>query len=138
MRDLTNKADVEEILNGLRQVDLYVGIRLDNRITVRADAQEVTPQWSQQVWNHSPDGFNWGYGGSGPAQLALAILLYSGLPEEVAVALHQDFKWKFVANWADYLNWFLRGSDLRHWIEQQLWAEREKQLQAPGGPLDEP
>ncbi len=24
--------------------------------------------------NHSPDGFSWGYGGSGPAQLALAIL----------------------------------------------------------------
>ena len=24
--------------------------------------------------NHSPDGFEWGYGGSGPSQLALAIL----------------------------------------------------------------
>src|SRR5262245_55620958 len=30
---------------------------------------------SQAVFNHSPDGFAWGYGGSGPAQLALAILL---------------------------------------------------------------
>lgn len=27
------------------------------------------------VRNHSPDGFNWGYGGSGPSQLALAILI---------------------------------------------------------------
>lgn len=26
------------------------------------------------LFNHSPDGFEWGYGGSGPAQLALAIL----------------------------------------------------------------
>jgi len=25
--------------------------------------------------NHSPDGFNWGYAGSGPSQLAFAILL---------------------------------------------------------------
>ena len=24
--------------------------------------------------NHSPDGFEWGYGGSGPAQLALALV----------------------------------------------------------------
>jgi uncharacterized protein DUF6166 len=27
-----------------------------------------------EVRNHSPDGFEWGYGGSGPAQLALAML----------------------------------------------------------------
>jgi Family of unknown function (DUF6166) len=27
-----------------------------------------------EIANHSPDGFEWGYGGSGPAQLALAIL----------------------------------------------------------------
>jgi hypothetical protein len=26
------------------------------------------------LYNHSPTGFAWGYGGSGPAQLALAIL----------------------------------------------------------------
>jgi len=26
--------------------------------------------------NHSPDGFNWGYGGSGPSQLAAAITLH--------------------------------------------------------------
>lgn len=25
--------------------------------------------------SHSPDGFNWGYGGSGPAQLAAAVLI---------------------------------------------------------------
>jgi len=30
---------------------------------------------SQQVINHSPDGFNWGYGGSGPAQLSLGIAM---------------------------------------------------------------
>ena len=30
---------------------------------------------SLAVARHSPNGFGWGYGGSGPAQLALAILL---------------------------------------------------------------
>jgi hypothetical protein len=29
------------------------------------------------LFNHSPTGFEWGYGGSGPAQLALAILALS-------------------------------------------------------------
>ncbi len=51
---------------------------------------------SQQVWNHSPDGFNWNYSGSGPAQLALAILLEL-FPKEIAVSNHQDFKFKFIA-----------------------------------------
>jgi len=45
---------------------------------------------SQKVWNRSPDGFNWGYGGSGPAQLALAILL-EFVGKDLAVAWHQDF-----------------------------------------------
>jgi uncharacterized protein DUF6166 len=27
------------------------------------------------LYNHSPDGFSWGYAGSGPTQLALAMLM---------------------------------------------------------------
>jgi hypothetical protein len=52
----------------------------------------------QHKWKaHSPDGFEWGYGGSGPADLALNILLKFGLSRERAWTLHQDFKWHFVA-----------------------------------------
>lgn len=50
--------------------------------TLRFDGSEyflngelLTPEKSQKLINHSPDGFNHGYGGSGPAQLALAIML---------------------------------------------------------------
>jgi hypothetical protein len=57
------------------------------------DGVYLDPADSQKVWNHSPDGFNWGYGGSGPAQLALAIVLrLTGGYEN-----YQDFKFKFVA-----------------------------------------
>lgn len=42
---------------------------------VYLDGQYLDPKPSQKMRNHSPDGFNWGYGGSGPAQLALAIML---------------------------------------------------------------
>jgi hypothetical protein len=66
---------------------------------VWVDGVELKPQKSQKVWNHSPDGFNWGYGGSGPAQLALAILLHAGLDKDRAVQLHQEFKWEHVARW---------------------------------------
>lgn len=31
------------------------------------DGKYLSPKRSQKVYNHSPDGFNWGYTGSGPA-----------------------------------------------------------------------
>ncbi len=50
------------------------------------------------LWNHSPDGFAWGYGGSGPAQLALAILAdHFKSDDDRAVRLHQKFKWDCIA-----------------------------------------
>ncbi len=57
---------------------------------------ELLPDESQRVINHSPDGFSWGYEGSGPAQLALAILLLF-MPKEEAERHHQEFKRLFVS-----------------------------------------
>ena len=56
------------------------------------DGQLLDPAPSQEYHNHSPDGFAWGYGGSGPAQLALAIMLK--LTGEANG--YQDFKFRFV------------------------------------------
>ena len=57
------------------------------------DDKYLDPIRSQKVWNHSPDGFSWGYSGSGCAQLALAIMLeLTGKPDG-----YQDFKFRFVA-----------------------------------------
>ena len=60
------------------------------------DGRELSPRPSQKVFNHSPDGFNWGYEGSGPAQLALAILLDFTDPE-FARKNYQDFKREFIS-----------------------------------------
>jgi len=58
------------------------------------DGELLTPEESQKVRNHSPDGFNHGYCGSGPAQLALAIMLkLTGKSDG-----YQNFKFKCVAN----------------------------------------
>lgn len=46
--------------------------------------------------NHSPTGFEWGYGGSGPAQLALAILADALGDDNAALRLHQRFKFKVI------------------------------------------
>lgn len=64
---------------------------------VKVDGHVLFPGASQAARNHSPDGFNWGYGGSGPAQLALGILLDLTRNKNVALALYQAFKWKHIA-----------------------------------------
>ena len=64
------------------------------------------------LWNHSPTGFEWGYGGSGPAQLALALLAdYLG-DDNTAVALHQDFKHAFITRF-DQRGWTLTSEEIR-------------------------
>jgi hypothetical protein len=60
------------------------------------DEREILPERSLQVRNHSPTGFAWGYGGSGPAQLALALLLEL-TTEEMALLWYQDVKWQIIA-----------------------------------------
>ena len=68
-----------------------------NRIWV--DGVELLPDASQKIRNHSPDGHNWGYSGSGPAQTALAICLHIVGHERLAQVLYQGFKRSFVATW---------------------------------------
>ena len=47
--------------------------------------------------DHSPSGLAWGYGGSGPAQLALALLADHLHDDPRALGLYQDFKQLVVA-----------------------------------------
>ena len=76
---------------------------------------------SQALWNHSPDGFNWGYGGSGPAQLALALLLDT-VGSLDAVPLHQTFKAQVVSGWPGASAWQITGSELAAWWAAQIGA----------------
>jgi hypothetical protein len=75
------------------------------------------------LYNHSPDGFEWGYGGSGPAQLALAILAYTIQNNDLAVQLHQDFKRDFVAK-LDRDRWYITLAHVREWSAHQLKERR--------------
>lgn len=75
------------------------------------------------VRNHSPDGFQWGYGGSGPAQLALAICC-NVVGRERAERVYQTFKFNVVARWDD--TWELTRADALAVIEM-IEAERAKE-----------
>lgn len=55
----------------------YVGFRVDGRAVVLnlSEHRRLSLERSLDLVNHSPTGFEWGYSGSGPAQLACALLL---------------------------------------------------------------
>jgi hypothetical protein len=73
----------------------YEGIRQGHAVQVTVDGRRLNPR--HDLWNHSPTGFEWGYGGSGPAQLALAILADHCGNDEEALNFYQRFKWEVIA-----------------------------------------
>lgn len=90
-----------EAVGALQKTTQYVGERHDGAVEVwkiRAGVKTKL-QLRLDLWNHSPTGFEWGYGGSGPAQLALALLADALRNDDFAIELHQSYKWEVVANW---------------------------------------
>jgi len=63
--------EVKIDVNSLPEAVEIVGIGLTRQVFV--DGEYLDPIPSQKICNHSPDGFNWGFLGSGPSQLALAL-----------------------------------------------------------------
>lgn len=76
---------------------VYEGFRDEDGVMVLVNGLSLDPRPSQKLYNHSPDGFEWGYGGSGPSQLALAILLDYTQDKNMALGYYQQFKDFFVA-----------------------------------------
>lgn len=54
--------------------------------------------WRLDEKSHSPTGLEWGYGGSGPSQLAWCMLRECGLTQPQAAKLYMQFKADVVAN----------------------------------------
>ena len=69
------------------------------KIIKDAQGRQISSQLAerQDLRNHSPDGFEWGYQGSGPSQLALALLADFLGNDLKALELYQDFKWSVIA-----------------------------------------
>lgn len=67
---------------------------------------------------HSPTGIEWGYSGSGPADLALNVLLQFGCSKADAERLHQDFKADIIAGIPAEGGTVAAGV-IRHWIGER-------------------
>lgn len=83
----------------------------------RPGAVPFLPAESQKLYNHSPDGFEWGYGGSGPAQLALAILFEVTKHRELSLQYYQDFKRDTVARF-NQPGFIISEGEVKAWLSQ--------------------
>lgn len=94
----------------LGAIDQETGERNVYRIADSGDSMPLNPRFDLR--NHSPTGFHWGYAGSGPAQLALALLADYLRDDEAALARYQDFKSQVIAALPQNEGWTLRPEDI--------------------------
>lgn len=95
--------------------------------------RKVVTNVPRTVVHHSPSGYEFGYGGSGPADLALNVLnlfappgadglrpvrCYRHAASRTAWQLHQLFKWKFIGPLPEE-GGVIPGTLIRAWIAEQ-------------------
>lgn len=79
--------------------------------------EELSPLPSRKINDHSPD-FNYSYSGSGPAQLALGILLDATGDPEVSLNLYQWFKDDFISKLGE--SWEIKVIDILDWLKKVI------------------
>lgn len=101
----------------------YTGIRTNQmRSVVVWYDEQARPL--KVIRRHSPDGFEWGYGGSGPSDLALSIMTdyfrRRNSRDAIAAAgkIYQDFKWTFIAPILSD-GWKIEEQQITDWLTDQ-------------------
>ena len=84
-------------------------------VTVESNGRIEPLPLCLNVRRHSPTGFCWGYCGSGPAQLALAILC-DLIGEDAAKLRYQKFKAGVISGMPRD-GWILPEETIRSWLE---------------------
>ena len=72
--------------------------------------------------NHSPDGFSWGYSGSGPTQLSLALLADALGDDAKAQRFYQDYIYKVIAR-LDGDRFSLSEEDIKQTVAELAWGQ---------------
>jgi len=93
-------------------VKLYQGIPPHTVLVLPTKTSSRPLPLCLDVRNHSQTGFSWGYLGSGPAQLALAICV-DAVGRERALDVYQGFKLRLIAQLPGDQPWMLTEHDVR-------------------------
>lgn len=83
----------------------------------------VNIPFNSEIATHSPTGFEWGYSGSGPAELAKQILLHVfGTPDG-----YQEFKFNIIAG-IPREGGQIDIREIKDWKTKYLFAETQKSI----------
>jgi hypothetical protein len=114
----------------------YLGTRFDGATgTFAGKAQVVVVEGDGRAWRlahrvrHSPCGFEWGYRGSGPADLARCILIDHLEDPDPPPVLYQRFMTEVIAGIGGD-PWVLTAKDIATWLGRVL-RSREGSAQRP-------
>ena len=106
------------------QSKCYAGARVLGRAVVTVHvltAAGVTSYPLAHVVLHSPDGFNWGYRGSGPSDLARSLLM-DCLGADPEPQLYHAFKEEFIAGLEQEAAWHIDEAAIRRWLDSRTDA----------------
>jgi len=98
----------ETVYRGRRDPTAPVG----DGCTVTVDGELLDCRYD--LLSASPSGFEWGYGGSGPAQLAIALLAHA-YDDEYACENYQLLKETVISELPQEEGWTLTKQDLDAW-----------------------
>lgn len=106
-----------------------IGRRCGSNVVVTAGFSYLNP--CLHIANHSPTGFEWGYAGSGPTQLALAVLAHCvpGVVTGGSLAFYQDFKNAVIATLPADEAWLIYPADVKSWFAD-LYAGKTQSARA--------
>ncbi len=82
------------------------------------DGEILDPEIGLRYINHSPDGFAWGYPGSGPSQLAFSILLKLA-GRRFAFEHYADFKREVIALLNADKPFQLSTEEVQEWVKSR-------------------
>lgn len=105
---------------------VYRGERLYDRqmivgVRVTVDGEPLSPERAQRL-RRTAQGYEWGYGGGGPALLALALVLDATHDRDLALRTYHWFKWGVVSMFL-HDEWEITAAEVRRWVQQ---CERER------------
>lgn len=102
---------------------LFRGTRTEDgcRVVIERGSARRNLDMRLDIVPHSPSGFEWGYRGSGPAQLAVAILAAVLMDDQAAFDAHIHFKEEVVAG-MHKPGWVLHEETIWRWY--RWWCIR--------------
>lgn len=109
------EANEQTVYRGRRDPSAPVG----SEVEITVDVEILDKRYD--LLSASPTGFEYGYGGSGPAQLAIAMLAHA-FDDEFATDHYQRFKREVIATLPEE-GWTLTKEDLEEWREVSIDGE---------------